>query len=57
MQKHGSVCMRSVSELEAGTGRMCTQGPGIAQGEGAEIVGNNYNLNMHVKFSMVIIGD
>lgn len=29
----------------------------LHKGEGAEIVGNNYNLNMHVKFSMVIIGD
>lgn len=36
---------------------MHIQGPGTVQAEGAEIAGNNYNLNMHVKFSMVIIGD
>jgi hypothetical protein len=30
--------------------RMCIQGPGVVQAEGKEIVGNNYNLNMHVRF-------
>lgn len=34
MQKHGSVRTSSAFELEASTGRMCTQGPGIAQGGG-----------------------
>lgn len=43
-------------ELELGTRGTSIQGPGTVQREGAETVGNNYNLTMHVKLSVVIIG-